>query len=97
MNNVRNVMKLDSTIGVAIHAHNDYVNALCGYGIVGMILFVMLQLKPLKLRAPFIFCIMLEGLLFILSYYNGLAMYSVFTPVLIVVYSFFLLHKEESN
>lgn len=89
MQNVRNIMLKNRTIGVAIHAHNDYVNAICGYGILGLIIYILLQIKTLKIPYKLINKILLGLSLFILSYYNGLAMYTVFTPIIGYLFLFF--------
>lgn len=94
MEAVRNSLKNNPTINVAIHAHNDYVNALCGYGVCGLLLYIGGQLAALKINKKVINKILLQLFLFILIYYNGLAMYLVLTPVLLIVYAFFVSAEE---
>lgn len=91
MNNVRNVMRMNPTIGLAIHAHNDYINALCGYGLSGFILFIIVQLRTFSLFSKKAYWFLFFAIMFVLSYYNGLVMYTVFTPVLVSVVVFFQL------
>lgn len=88
MNNVRNIFLSTSSIGVAIHAHNDYVNALVGYGLLGLMIYIIGQLRQIRAIRGQIMKILAEVLIFMLAYYNGLAMYAMFTPCLIIVYTF---------
>lgn len=100
MNNVRNLFLHTSTIRVAIHAHNDYVNALVGYGAVGLGLYIWGQLMQVKVLRDWKMKILIQFFIFILAYYNGFAMYAMFTPCLIVIYVFMnqqqYLEKPES-
>ena len=95
MSSLRNILQANASVGVGIHAHNDYINSLCGYGLVGLVVFVICQLKPIKLYKKLIYIFLLEAFLFILSFYNGLAMYTVLTPCLIMIFIFFM--KSESK
>ncbi len=89
MGKLREIMLYNPTIGVGIHAHNDYVNALVGFGVFGLIVFVIGQTKMFIVAKSKPYALMLEMLIFILAFYNGIAMYTVFTPILIIVALFF--------
>lgn len=86
MNNVRTLFLHTSTIRVAIHAHNDYVNALVGYGVVGLGLYIIGQIMQIKVVQDWKMKFLIQLFIFILAYYNGFAMYAMFTPCLIVIY-----------
>lgn len=88
MNNLRSIFLYTSTIRVAIHAHNDYVNALVGYGFIGFVIFVIGQLGQIKALISPSMKLISQVFIFVLAYYNGLAMYSMFTPCLIILYVF---------
>ncbi|MBQ8527200.1 MAG: O-antigen ligase family protein [Lachnospiraceae bacterium] len=94
MEAVRGSLKNNPTVNVAIHAHNDYVNALCGYGVCGLLIYIGGQLLALKINKKVWNKLLLQLFLFILIYYNGLAMYMVLTPVLLIIYAFFLSAEE---
>lgn len=101
MTNLRDVMR-NAHIG-GIHAHNDYVNALVGYGLIGLLIYVVCQLRVLFSMNNRFYTVLLGALFFILSYYNGMAMYSLFTPSLLIVILFFdkdtlkILNAKEVN
>lgn len=86
MDGIRNVLKNSPNVNVAIHAHNDYVNALCAYGIIGFIVFLLTQIKPLKLWSKWYIKLLLFATIFVLAYTNGIAMYLGFSPCLLVVF-----------
>jgi len=75
---VRNAMLVG--LGVLAHGHNDYVNSLCGYGIIGFIIYFFCQIKIGHVILNKKNKIWLEICLFILIFSNGLAMYIVITP-----------------
>lgn len=83
---IREVLKNSPKVNVAIHAHNDYVNALCAYGILGFVLFVAAQIKPLKLWTKQYVKLLLFTVIFVLAYTNGIAMYLGFTPCLLTLF-----------
>lgn len=76
-------------IGVKIHAHNDYVNLLVGYGIVGFFLMIYLQLILGKNIKNKISKILFHLFIFVLCFYNGLAMYIQFIASFPIVICFF--------
>lgn len=78
-----------SVLGVRIQAHNDYVNLLVGYGIVGLVSFLVCQLGLSKTCGRKINIILLQLFIFILAYYNGFALYIMFTASLPIVIAFF--------
>lgn len=87
MHNLRTVMGLGK-VG-KIHAHNDYVNTLVGYGFVGLVVYCYFQLKIFLSNNNWLYSIMLQSLIFILAFYNGIAMYTSFTVIFIYVVLFF--------
>ncbi|MGI6501349.1 MAG: O-antigen ligase family protein [Anaerostipes sp.] len=97
MNNVRQTMLRNQTIGVAIHAHNDYINMLCGYGAFGLTILIGLQCKLFTIFKSKFYALLLEVFVFILCYYNGLAMYTVFTPILPCIFMFFVVLEKGNN
>ena len=88
MNNVRSIFLHISTIGVAIHAHNEYVNALVGYGAIGLAIYVIGQLRQMHVLVDWKMKLLIQCFIFTLAYYNGFAMYAMFTPCLVIVYTF---------
>jgi len=78
-------------LGVEAHGHNDYVNALCGFGIIGFAIYIFCQLKPTRIWKKSSVVFVSEMFLFVLIFTNGLAMYTVITPCLPV---FILFAKE---
>ena len=85
---VRNTLKEDPLVKVAIHAHNDYVNILCGYGIIGLGILICQQIKLVSLWKIRTFGVLVEIFLTILIYTNGLAMYCIVTPLLPILFIF---------
>lgn len=83
---IRDVLKNSPKVNVAIHAHNDYVNALCAYGIIGFVVFLLVQVKPLKLWNEWYVKLLLFAVIFVLAYTNGIAMYLGFTPCLLILF-----------
>ena len=78
-----------SVIGVKIQAHNDYVNLLAGYGIIGVVSFVICQLRLSRACKRTISVILMQLFIFILAYYNGFALYTMLTSSLPIVVAFF--------
>lgn len=78
-----------SVIRVKIQAHNDYVNLLVGYGLVGLIAFVVCQFELSKTCKNKMNAILLQLFVFILAYYNGFALYIMLTASLPIVIAFF--------
>lgn len=87
MNNLRHFMK--NSIGAPIHAHNDYINALVGYGLLGLVLYLAMQIKLYLSISNKFYSLLLQLFIFVLAYFNGLAMYIAFTPLLIIVIVYF--------
>ena len=93
---VRNAMLVG--LGVLAHGHNDYVNALCGYGIIGFIIYFFCQIEIGHVISNNKNEIWLEVCLFILIFSNGLAMYVVITPCIpVFVIAFEELGKRSMN
>ena len=82
-----------SVLRVKIQAHNDYVNLLVGYGIVGLLLFMICQLGLSKTCKSKMNIILLQLFIFILAYYNGFALYIMLTASLPIVVAFFELKQ----
>ena len=82
-----------SVLRVRIQAHNDYVNLLVGYGMVGLISFVICQLRLSKICKSKMNIILLQLFIFILAYYNGFALYIMLTASLPIVVAFFELKQ----
>ena len=82
-----------SVLRVRIQAHNDYVNLLVGYGIVGLVSFVICQLGLRKTCKSKMNVILLQLFIFILAYYNGFALYIMLTASLPIVVAFFELKQ----
>lgn len=82
-----------SVLRVRIQAHNDYVNLLVGYGIVGLLSFVICQLGLSKTCKSKMNVILLQLFIFILAYYNGFALYIMLTASLPIVVAFFELKQ----
>lgn len=83
------VQAIYDVLRVRIHAHNDYVNLLVGYGMVGLVLFVICQLGLSKICKSKMNIILLQLFIFILAYYNGFALYIMLTASLPIVIAFF--------
>ena len=77
------------SIGVKIHAHNDYVNLLVGYGIIGFLLIFYLHIKIWTEYKNKYAKVLLEIFIFVLCFYNGLAMYIMFTASLPIILCYF--------
>lgn len=88
MNNVRSIFLHTPTIGVAIHAHNEYVNTLVGYGAIGLVIYIINQLKQMRVLVDWKMKLLIQCFIFILAYYNGFAMYAMFTPCLVIIITF---------
>lgn len=71
---------------VEIHAHNDFVNILVGFGIYGLIGFIYSLLKLVGHTPKRILFLLV---LIILSWYNGLYMYVSFVPAIPVLMVFY--------
>lgn len=74
---------------VKIHAHNDYVNILVGYGFVCFVLFLVSQLSLNKTCNSKLNMVLLQLFIFVLAYYNGFALYINLTGCLPIVVAFF--------
>lgn len=74
---------------VRIHAHNDYVNVLVGYGFVGLVLFLVSQIALNKTCKSKFNMVLLQIFVFVLAYYNGFALYTMLTASLPIVVAFF--------
>lgn len=73
--------------GVEIHAHNDFVNILVGYGIIGIIPFVFLLIRMCRKVEKWFFPLLI---LAFLAYGNGLYMYLSFTPMIPMLIVYFI-------
>ena len=82
-----------SVLRVKIQAHNDYVNLLVGYGIVGLLSFMICQLGLSKTCKSKMNIVLLQLFIFILAYYNGFALYIMLTASLPIVVAFFELKQ----
>lgn len=82
-----------SVLRVRIQAHNDYVNILVGYGIVGLVSFVICQFGLSRICKNKMNIILLQLFVFILAYYNGFALYIMLTASLPIVIAFFELKQ----
>ena len=80
---------IDDILGVRIHAHNDYVNILVGYGLVALVMFIICQLRLSKICNSIWSKILFQVFIFILAYYNGFAMYIMLTVSFPIVMCFF--------
>lgn len=80
---------IDRSVGAKIHAHNDYVNMLVGYGGVGLISFVIAQFGLVDIRSKFWTAIFLQGFIFVLAYSNGFALYTMLTSSMPIIILFF--------
>lgn len=76
-------------LGVRIHAHNDYVNVLGGFGAVGFIIFLAAQFYLGNIFKKNWTKLIFHSFIFVLAYYNGLAMYIMFVASLPMVLCFF--------
>lgn len=90
---VRKCLKDNPAVNVAIHAHNDYVNLLCGYGMVGFFCMVYGQLKLFEFNKKKCMVVLAELFLVALMYTNGLAMYTLSTPLIIFLTIFISLSQ----
>lgn len=63
-------------IHMVIHAHNDYVNLLVGYGYLGFVLMILCQaISSINFKSK-VFFAGYHVFIFILAYFNGFALYS---------------------
>lgn len=76
-------------IHVRIQAHNDYVNTLVGYGILGLFIFVLLQIKVCKNFKSNNNGLIFFIFIFLLGFYNGFVFYVMLTSSLPVIVVFF--------
>lgn len=81
---IRSLMK--SRWFVDIHAHNDFVNVLVGFGIYGLVGYIYSLLKLVKHTPK---KLLLLTVLVLLSWYNGLYMYVSFVPAIPVLMIFY--------
>ena len=86
-----------SVIKVKIQAHNDYVNLLVGYGIIGVVSFVICQIRLSKTCKSKMNVILFQLFIFILAYYNGFALYTMLTASLPIVIAFFEMKQIGSS
>ena len=77
------------SVGAEIHAHNDYVNMLVGYGIVGLVAFIVSQLRLISIKKYTRQAIFLQIFIFVLAYYNGFALYTMLTSSMPIIILFF--------
>ncbi|NLJ70761.1 MAG: hypothetical protein GX328_04790 [Clostridiaceae bacterium] len=77
------------SLGVRIQGHNDYINTLVGYGIIGFVLLIINQLNLSKVSNSVWSKIFLQVFIFLLAYYNGFILYIVFVVSLPIVLCFF--------
>lgn len=77
---IRQIMQ--SVFAMAIHAHNDAINVLVGYGLVGTAVFWS---TLVNFCAKAKWGIIVFAVLFVLLFTNGLFMYTCFTPSMIVL------------
>lgn len=82
IDNVRLYLKNDPIVKVGIHAHNDYVNYLAGFGIWGLLIFLVSQFKVFWKMKNFAVQILAFAVLFVLAYTNSLALYMMATPMI---------------
>ena len=87
MDQVRNVMY--SAVRVRIHVHNEYYNALLGYGFIGLVIYIFIQLLPRKVIDKLLDFFACFGLVAVLAYYNGFAMYSLITISCPIIFIYF--------
>ena len=83
MIDLRNIMEIRWKTG--IHAHNDIINSLVGFGYFGLVLFCQSLLKLCRHLSSYIFMLLF---LLVLALSNGLYMYANFTfciPIIIVI------------
>ena len=87
---IRKLMKLRRN--VYIHAHNDLLNVLLGYGIFGFSVFIALLFGFCK-RVKRWWLLMASIL--VLIFFNGLYMYHTFTPFMVIMPMFFTeIHRK---
>lgn len=80
---------MHNSIGLSIHTHNDYVNLLLGYGIIGLILMIYSQIKMGRICKNILSFIFFELFIFVLAYYNGFAMYAMLSssfPIILCLF-----------
>lgn len=77
--NIRDVMF--SHVGVAIHAHNDFVNILVGYGALGILAFLLIFYMMCQ-KTRFIW---LPLVISMFMFFNGLIMYLVIIPCIPII------------
>lgn len=71
---------------VEIHAHNDFVNVLVGFGVLGLLGYVFSFLNIIK-RTPK--RLLLLMVLMVLAWFNGLYMYVSFVPTIPIIMVFY--------
>ncbi len=82
-------------IHAKIHAHNDYVNLLVGYGGLGLILIIYSQFCLNKICKNIVTKIFLQSFIFILCYFNGFAMYIMLTASFPIILCFFEIEEKK--
>lgn len=80
-------------LGTPIHAHNDFINVMVGYGILSLFIVVVLIFIFSHNTKSFILPISLV----ILMYYNGLYMYALFVVCLPILKASLLSCKRKNN
>lgn len=80
---------MHQALRVHIQAHNDYINTLVGYGVIGFAFFLINQVNLCKVCDSFLSKIFLEFFIFLLAYYNGFTLYIMLTASLPIVLCFF--------
>lgn len=86
-----------SVLRVRIHAHNDYVNILVGYGVLGFIIMIYCQLKLCKISKSIWNILLFQAFVFALAYFNGFAMYIMITasfPIIICFFEVKMINKK---
>lgn len=86
---INEVEAIYSSVGVHIHAHNDYVNALVGYGIIGFLIMVGGQVSILNFNRNRLATFFMNLFVFILTFYNGFALYTMLVATLPSLVLFF--------
>lgn len=72
--------------GTNIHAHNDFINILMGYGIIGFVPFIYGLIRLCRQAPKYIYLLLVLG---VLAYYNGLFMYVGFSPCIPILVNFY--------
>ncbi|WP_035765232.1 O-antigen ligase family protein [Butyrivibrio sp. NC2002] len=92
---VRGALLNDSIVKVAIHAHNDYINILCGFGVIGLLVLIYYHFEFTKRIKQSTLRIAIILILFSIIFTNGLAMYNAATPLLGLLLVYADCNKQE--